>query len=73
MEISMSEKIQINNEAIFRINVDGTVVVMKMDDDNNFFKITGIAAKIWKALSEEQKSINEMVDNVANEYDAPSV
>ncbi len=69
MHISTSEKIQLNKEAIFRINTDGTVVVMKMDDDNNFFKITGLAASIWKSLSEEDKSLDEIAFQVTNEYD----
>ncbi len=56
---------------VSRSNQDGTVILMKMDEGNTFFKINGVAAQVWKELA-AKKDINEIVSGIVNEYDSPA-
>lgn len=53
---------------VSRSNQDGTVIIMKMDDGNTFFKINGVAAYFWKELA-LKKEINSIVKDILNNYD----
>ena len=55
---------------VSRSNQDGTVILMKMDESNTFFKINGVAAIVWRELT-NKKDINEIVLNVVETYNAP--
>ena len=55
---------------VSRVNQDGTVIIMKMDEGNTFYKINGVAAEVWKELS-TKKNINQIVDEVISNYEAP--
>jgi hypothetical protein len=52
---------------VSRANQDGTVVIMKMDEGNVFFKINGVAAEVWRELS-IQKNITEITQNIILSY-----
>lgn len=55
---------------VSRANQDGTVILMKMDDSNTFFKINGVAAEVWRELT-SKKHINEITSEVISTYNAP--
>jgi len=55
---------------VSRSNQDGTVILMKMDEGNTFFKINGVAAEVWRELS-SKKDINLIASEVIRSYDAP--
>ncbi len=50
----LDKKVSVQPDLVARNNEDGTVVVMRMDESNLFFKIDGIAADIWKGLNANQ-------------------
>lgn len=60
----------VQENIVSRSNQDGTVVIMKMDDGNTFFKINGVAAMVWKELSKSRK-INEITKEIIENYNAP--
>lgn len=55
-------------DIVSRKNQDGTVIIMKMDDSNNFFKINGIAAEIWNQMANAE-SLDSIKKNILNSYD----
>jgi hypothetical protein len=61
-------KITLDPELVCRENQDGTVIVMKVDDSDNFFKIDGVAALIWNQLN-NHKSLNEAYQSILEQYD----
>lgn len=62
---------EVAEDVVFRTNKDGTVVIMRMDDSNNFYKIDGVAAKIWTELS-GNLSLEMIQNNILNEYEVSS-
>lgn len=52
---------------VSRTNQDGTVIIMKMDEGNTFFKINGVAAVVWKELA-LKKDINDIYHSALAEY-----
>jgi hypothetical protein len=59
----------VKESIVSRTNQDGTVIIMKMDEGNTFFKINGVAAEVWKELS-TKKNINEITAEIVNSYNA---
>lgn len=59
---------QLATNIVSRSNQDGTVIIMKMDDSNNFFKINGIAAEIWSGLS-SNKTLDSIYVDILKNYD----
>jgi hypothetical protein len=59
----------VQESIISRTNQDGTVIIMKMDEGNTFFKINGVAAEVWKELS-GKKEINQIMSELINSYNA---
>jgi hypothetical protein len=60
-------KYELSEDIVARTNQDGTVIIMKMDDSNNFFKINGVAAEIWTGLS-AQKNMDVIIANILKQY-----
>jgi hypothetical protein len=57
--MSLDDKIfTINEEVVSRNNQDGTVVLMKMDDSEIFYKIEGVAAEVWKEINSGKKLLD---------------
>jgi hypothetical protein len=54
---------------ISRHNADGTVILMKLDDTNFFYKLDGLAAPIWKELA-KAKSVQGLVAHFGQVYPA---
>jgi len=47
----LEQKVTVQDDLVARNNDDGTIVVMRMDESNVFFKIHGVAAIVWKGLN----------------------
>ena len=60
---------KIKEDVISRNNQDGTVILMRMDDGNSFFKINGVAAFVWKEM-QASKSIDEIQKLVLENYNS---
>ena len=60
---------EVQESVVSRANQDGTVILMKMDEGNTFFKINGVAAEVWRELS-VKKDINQITKDVISNYDA---
>lgn len=54
-------------DIVSRKNQDGTVVIMKMDDSNNFFKIDGVAAIVWDGFA-TKKPLADIKKNIHDNY-----
>jgi hypothetical protein len=61
----------IQESVVSRTNQDGTVVIMKMDEGNTFFKINGVAAEVWVDLS-KSKNINQIIRDIVGSYNETS-
>lgn len=48
--VNDNQVFSINEDIVSRDNQDGTVVLMKMDDSEIFYKIEGVAAAVWKEI-----------------------
>ncbi len=45
---------KVNEEVIFKTNIEGTeIFIVFLNEDNHYFKINGLAAKIWKLIDEK--------------------
>ena len=47
MEFTFNSNIEVAPEIVSRTSNDGTIIVMKMTDDDFFYKINGVSAEIW--------------------------
>ena len=57
---------------VSRNNQDGTIILMKMDEGSTFFKINGVAAEVWKELS-EKKNLNQIKEKILMNYNSTEV
>lgn len=64
----LEKSISLNDDLVARNNDDGTIVVMRMDESNVFFKIDGVAAKVWTGLKGNQ-NLKEIFASLKSEYD----
>lgn len=58
----------LSSQYIHRKNPDGSVILMKVTDEDDFYKITGVAATIWQSI-DGQTSIGQIMQNILNEYE----
>ncbi|MCB0368522.1 MAG: PqqD family protein [Bdellovibrionales bacterium] len=58
---------KVSSDIVFRTNSDGSIIVMKMDDSSNFYKIYGLASKLWTYIS-ENKAISEFYKTYSEKY-----
>lgn len=56
------------DDIVSRTNQDGSVVLMKMDDSEVFYKIDGVAAEMWNKIGED-KPLGKILDELLEEYD----
>ncbi len=68
MSSLLNRKVTVKPDLVARNNDDGTIVVMKMDESNLFFKIDGVAADVWKGLN-DNKDLNQIFSEIQNSYD----
>lgn len=64
----LDKTITVQSDLVARNNEDGTIVVMKMDESNLFFKIEGVATEVWKGLN-ENKNLKQIYADIKSEYD----
>ncbi|WP_417335318.1 PqqD family protein [Halobacteriovorax marinus] len=67
--MNVFEKISIKfqDEIVSRKNENGTVILMKMDNSDVFFKIDGIAAQIYKDI-ESGKSLSSIYNSLVEKF-----
>ena len=71
-----SKNAAFNRETVFtrspdfvhRKNPDQSVILMRTSGDDEFFKITGVAARIWIQL-DGQTSIGHILDHLQQEFE----
>ena len=67
-----SERIfSLTSQYIHRKNPDGSVILMKVTDEDDFYKITGVAAIIWQNI-DGKKTIGQILESILNDYDVTS-
>ncbi len=59
-----------STEYVFRKNPDHSVVLLNLNDDTEFFKITGVAAKIWN-LVDDQATLGSILDKIEAQHEVP--
>ncbi len=64
----LDKKVSVQPDLVARNNEDGTIVVMRMDESNLFFKIDGVAADIWKGLNANQ-DLKQIFAQIKSDYD----
>ena len=64
----INQNYEVYEDVVSRDNQDGTVIVMKMDEGNTFFKLTNISADIWRELT-QKKGLNQIFNGVLENYD----
>jgi hypothetical protein len=64
----LSKQVKITPDLVARNNDDGTIVVMRMDESNLFFKIDGVAAEVWRGLN-ANKNLEEIFNEIKSSYD----
>lgn len=57
-----------NQNFVHRKNPDDSIILMKVTDDDDFFKITGVASQLWQRI-DGVKSIQVILDSILAEYD----
>jgi hypothetical protein len=72
MDFTSQNNIEIAPEVVSRSSNDGTVIVMKMTDDDFFYKITGVAAEMWLMFSNKKPNVGEVVGELAALYEVPA-
>lgn len=58
---------EIDSEIIASRNNDGSIVAMKVDDSDLFYKITGVATEVWGYL-EQGLSKSEIISKITNDF-----
>lgn len=65
--LNPDQGLQLSKEIIVRKNQDETVIVMRLDESAMFYKIDGIAAKVWSSLV-ERKTLTQLVEEFSNQH-----
>ena len=68
MSSILDKTITVKPDLVARNNEDGTIVVMKMDESNQFFKIEGVATHVWKGLN-ENRNLKQIFADIKSEFD----
>lgn len=70
MEFQQDLRFSQCKDVVSRQNRDGTIILLKMDNSDKFFKIDGVAAEIWKSITSENSSVTlgEAVSLVAKSH-----
>jgi hypothetical protein len=72
MKFTATNNIEVREEVVFRSNKDGSIVVMKMNDDDMFYKINGVAAEMWQKFSEKKSNLGDVANELSKNYSIPS-
>ena len=63
-----SKSFKIDEELVCRKNQDGTIVLMKMDESDNFYKVNGVATEVWELL-QNNVAVDEIYNLLTDKYD----
>lgn len=61
-------QLNLSEEVVTRKNSDGSIILMKMDDGDIFYKMEGVSSEIYKRL-EAGKSLFDVSNEILDEYD----
>jgi hypothetical protein len=64
----LDKTVKVQPDLVARNNDDGTIVVMRMDESNLFFKIEGVAAEVWKGLN-KNRNLKQIYADIKSNYD----
>ncbi|MBT3583769.1 MAG: PqqD family protein [Halobacteriovoraceae bacterium] len=62
--------LKVAEDIISRKNQDGSVVLMKMNDSELFYKIDGIAAEVWHQI-EASVSLKDIMSELTSKHQCP--
>jgi len=68
MDFNFDQNIQISPDVVSRTSNDGTVIVMKMTDDDFFYKINGVAAEMWLKFSDKNANLGAVIKELSGIY-----
>jgi hypothetical protein len=57
-----------SDDVVVRKNQDGTMIMMKMDDSNVFFKVQGVSVNVLKGI-QDNKGPQDIIREIVDEYD----
>ena len=63
----MNNKLKVNEQLVCRKNQYGTVILMRMDESSNFYKITGVATEVWEKL-QNKVSLENIYTELSEKY-----
>ncbi len=66
--IDLNQIPKMQENIISRENQDGTIVLMKPDDLDLFYKIDGVAASVWKQLQTDS-NLEQIIQDLSKQYD----
>lgn len=72
MDFTFNSNIEVAPEVVSRTSNDGTIIVMKMTDDDFFYKINGVSAEIWLKVSGKKSNLGEIINELAQDYNLPA-
>lgn len=72
MIFTSQNNIRVAVDVVSRISNDNTVIVMKMTDDNFFFKINGVAAEMWGMFADKKENLGEVTKALSSCYGVTS-
>lgn len=61
-------KLNLSDEVVTRKNSDGSIILMKMDDGDIFYKMEGVSSEVYKRL-EAGKSLFDVSNEILAEYE----
>jgi hypothetical protein len=63
--------LQRHSEVLSRRNADGTVAMLRLDSDDSFYTIDGIAAEFW-LLIDDKLSIGQIKEKLVKRFQPPA-
>lgn len=63
-----SKGFEIDSDIIASRNNDGSIVAMKVDDSDLFYKITGVATEVWTYLEQGLKQ-TEIIEKISSDFE----
>lgn len=72
MNFTQENHITLADDIVCRVNQDGTVIVMKMNEDEFFYKINGVAAEMWQKFSTDKSNLGQILNDLAANYSIPA-
>lgn len=65
---ALNSQYKMSEDVVVRKNQDGTMIMMKMDDSNVFFKVQGVSVNVLKGI-QDSKGPQDIINEITSEYD----